>query len=128
MIYGIGTDIVSTERISHILSRYKLAFIRRILTKKEIETLDCKINDINTVYYCAKRFSAKEALAKALGIGIGSVVGFQDLAVRNDKAGKPYFQMSRRLSVYLTKNHIHKIHLSLSDEKHYALAFVILES
>ena len=77
--------------------------------------------------FCAKRFAAKEAFAKALGTGIGKVVSFLDLTVRNNEDGKPYFIPSEKLRLYLLEKGITKAHLSISDEKHNAVAFVVLE-
>ena len=79
--------------------------------------------------YCAKRFAAKEAFAKALGTGIGRVVSFQDLTVRNNENGKPHFIPSEKLRQYLVdKRHYIKAHLSISDESQNAIAFVVIET
>lgn len=124
MIYGIGTDIISIERVAHILTRNRDGFVRRVLSEHERALF---ANKGDSAAYCAKRFAAKEAFAKALGTGIGKVVGFQDLTVRNDEEGKPYFIPSERLRLYLVGKKIGRAHLSLSDEKVNAVAFVVLE-
>lgn len=124
MIYGIGTDIVSIERVKYILSKNQAAFIERVLT--ELERALFK-NKADSPTYLAKRFAAKEAFAKALGTGIGKIVGFQDLTVRNNENGKPYFIPSEKLRLYLLDKNIKHAHLSLSDEKTNATAFVVLE-
>ncbi|NYT52146.1 MAG: holo-ACP synthase [Candidatus Vesicomyosocius endoextente] len=125
MIYGVGVDIVNIERIERILSKNKEGFVKRILSEYEQVLFDKK-GDSST--YCAKRFSAKEAFSKALGIGIGKIISFQDLTIRNNKQGSPYFIFSAKLCVYLVDKNIKKAHLSLSDEKFNAMAFVILET
>ncbi len=71
MIYGIGTDIVSIERVAHILSKNKAGFISRVLNEHERALF---ANKGDSAAYCAKRFAAKEAFAKALGTGIGKIV------------------------------------------------------
>ncbi|KAA0445276.1 MAG: holo-ACP synthase [Candidatus Thioglobus sp.] len=124
MIYGVGTDIVSIERVEHILSKNSAAFVNRILSEHERALF---ANKGNSASYCAKRFAAKEAFAKALGTGIGKIVSFQDLAIRNNEEGKPYFIPSEKLRLYLVEKNIKQAHLSLSDEKTNAIAFVILE-
>jgi len=125
MIYGVGTDIVSIDRVEYILSKNKDGFVRRVLSEYEQALF---ANKGNSASYCAKRFAAKEAFAKALGTGIGKVVSFQDLTVRNNEEGKPYFIPSEKLRLYLVDKKIKQAHLSLSDEKYNAVAFVVLET
>jgi holo-[acyl-carrier protein] synthase len=79
-------------------------------------------NKGDSAAYCAKRFAAKEAFAKALGTGIGRIVSFQDLTIRNNEQGKPYFIPSEKLRLYLVDRNIKQAHLSLSDEKFNAVA------
>ena len=125
MIYGIGTDIVDIDRISHILNKNRDGFIKRVLSEHERALF---ANKADNAAYCAKRFAAKEAFAKALGTGIGRVVSFQDLTVRSNENGKPYFIPSEKLRQYLVKKNIAQAHLSISDESKNAIAFVVLES
>ncbi|MBT4122605.1 MAG: holo-ACP synthase [Candidatus Ruthia sp.] len=125
MIYGIGTDIINIERVEHILTKNKDGFVRRVLSEHEQALF---ANKGDSAPYCAKRFAAKEAFAKALGTGIGKIVSFQDLTVRNNDSGKPYFIPSEKLRLYLLSKNIKHAHLSLSDEKYNAVAFVVLES
>jgi holo-[acyl-carrier protein] synthase len=125
MIYGIGTDIVDIDRISHILNKNRDGFIKRVLSEHERALF---ANKADNAAYCAKRFAAKEAFAKALGTGIGRVVSFQDLTVRSNENGKPYFIPSEKLRQYLVEKNIAQAHLSISDESKNAIAFVVLES
>ena len=125
MIYGIGTDIVSIERIQNILNKNRDGFINRVLTEHEKALF---ANKADSAAFCAKRFAAKEAFSKALGTGIGRIVSFQDLTVRSNEHGKPYFMPSEKLRLYLQEKGIKHGHLSISDESQNALAFVVLES
>ena len=125
MIYGIGTDIVSIERIQNILNKNRDGFINRVLTEHERALF---ANKADSAAFCAKRFAAKEAFSKALGTGIGRIVSFQDLTVRSDEHGKPYFMPSEKLRLYLQEKGIKHGHLSISDESQNALAFVVLEA
>ena len=124
MIYGIGTDIVSIERIQNILNKNRDGFINRVLTEHEKALF---ANKADSAAFCAKRFAAKEAFSKALGTGIGRIVSFQDLTVRSNEHGKPYFMPSEKLRLYLQEKGIKHGHLSISDESQNALAFVVLE-
>lgn len=125
MIYGIGTDIVSIERVQNILNKNREGFINRVLTDHEKALF---ANKADSAAFCAKRFAAKEAFSKALGTGIGRVVSFQDLTVRSNEHGKPYFMPSEKLRLYLQEKGIKHGHLSISDESQNALAFVVLEA
>ena len=125
-IFGIGTDIVSVDRIKNSLKNRN--FIKRIFNEKEI--LKCKkIN--NSINCYAKRFAAKEAFSKALGTGISSGINFNEIIILNKKSGKPYISIIGRTKKVLNKKlkrKKSKISLSLSDEKKYAVAFVTISS
>ena len=125
MIYGIGTDIVDIERVKKILSKNRDGFVKRVLSEHEQALFT---NKAESAAYCSKRFAAKEAFAKALGTGIGRVVSFQDLTVRNNENGKPYFIPSEKLRQFLVEKNIKQAHLSISDESNNAIAFVVLEA
>ena len=125
-LFGIGTDIVSVDRIKNSLKNKK--FINRIFNKKEI--LKCKkIN--NSINCYAKRFAAKEAFSKALGTGISSGINFNEIIILNKKSGKPYISIigsTKKVLNKKLKRKKSKISLSLSDEKKYAVAFVTISS
>ena len=125
MIYGVGTDIVSIDRIQKIILKNREGFIKRVLTEHEQALF---ANKADSAAFCAKRFAAKEAFSKALGTGIGRVVSFQDLTVRNNDNGKPHFIPSEKLRLYLLEKGVKQAHLSISDENQYAVAFVVLEA
>ena len=125
MIYGVGTDIVSIDRIQKIILKNREGFIKRVLTEHEQALF---ANKADSAAFCAKRFAAKEAFSKALGTGIGRVVSFQDLTVRNNENGKPHFIPSEKLRLYLLEKGVKQAHLSISDESQYAVAFVVLEA
>ena len=123
-IFGIGTDIVSVERIKNSLKNKN--FVNRIFHKKEI--LKCrKIN--NTINCYAKRFAAKEAFSKALGTGISRGINLNEIVILNNKSGKPYINLigdTKKIINKKFKKKKSKISLSLSDEKKYAVAFVTI--
>ncbi|MDM7485998.1 MAG: holo-ACP synthase, partial [Vibrio metschnikovii] len=78
--------------------------------------------------FLAKRFAAKEAAAKALGTGIANGVTFHDFQITNDAQGKPHLTLHGRAQQLAEAMQVTSIHLSLSDERHYAVATVIFES
>ena len=123
-IYGIGTDIVSIKRIKSSLK--KKNFIKRIFDEKEI--LKCK--KLTKYHNCfAKRFAAKEAFSKALGMGISNGINFNEITVLNNKSGKPYINLkgeTKKKIKKIFKQKKTKISLSLSDERDYAVAFVTI--
>ncbi|MCL4164688.1 UNVERIFIED_CONTAM: hypothetical protein GTU68_042850 [Idotea baltica] len=114
-VVGLGTDIAEIERVEKALSRSGDAFAQRILTDSEFEVFQ-QLKQKGR--YLAKRFAAKEAASKALGTGIALGVTFHDFEISNDEHGKPVLKASGTKS----------IHLTISDERHYAVATVLLES
>ena len=125
MIVGVGTDIVEIPRIVAALERHGERFAKRILSEAEwLEWLS--LNALQRPRMLAKRFAAKEAFSKAVGTGIGRGFGFQDLTVVHDGLGKPSVALNPACSS-LDAWSTHRIHLSLSDEQHLALAFCVIE-
>lgn len=118
MIYGIGIDVAPLARIKRAAA--KQHFIDYVLTPREREQYDALPSPKRQVEYLAGRFSAKESYSKALGTGIGKSVGFHDLTVLNDRAGKPYFAAHPRKGV-LT------VHVSITHTDELAGTEVILE-
>ena len=123
-IIGIGVDIVDNQRIKKSLKNNE--FIKRIFTKNEINNSK-KINNFNNYY--AKRFASKEALMKSIGTGFAKNINFNDIEIVNNKLGKPSVNVSNNLKNLIKSKHNAKkydIYLSISDEKKYSIAFVIL--
>lgn len=125
MIFGVGTDIVEVDRIEDSLKQFGDAFAKRILADSEFS--DYESSHIKA-RFLAKRFAAKEAFAKALGTGIRGEVSFRSIAVTHDALGRPLLQLTESLQAFLTQNHIRGSHISISDEKNLAVAFVVLET
>ncbi|MFT5740314.1 MAG: holo-[acyl-carrier protein] synthase [Gammaproteobacteria bacterium] len=125
MIVGIGVDIVEISRVQGLLEKFGNRFIERILTPEEVEEFNRRKCPTS---FLASRFSAKEALAKALGTGIGKEVSFKNIQIENDKRGKPGFIFFAGTKTFLNGKGVHNILLSLSDEEHYAVSMVVLES
>ena len=129
MILGTGIDICEVERISKTLFKFKDRFEMRCFT--ELERKKCQ-NTFNRSSCYAKRFAAKEAVSKALGTGINQGVSWRQIEVQNLKSGKPvinlYGNAKKKLESLLPKNMTSNILLSITDEKEYAQAFVIIEA
>ena len=123
MTIAIGTDIVEIKRIADALERQGDKFVQRILTESEIAEY---LGRGNSVAFLAKRFAAKEAIAKALGTGIGRGIGFQHMVVSNNAEGAPQVELQQSAAERLKQLGGSKVLLSLSDEKNYALAYVAI--
>jgi holo-[acyl-carrier protein] synthase len=123
MTIAIGTDIVEIQRIANVLERQGDKFVQRILTESEIAEYQARGN---SVAFLAKRFAAKEAIAKALGTGIGRGISFQHMIVSNNSEGAPQVELQANAAERLKQLGGSKVLLSLSDEKNYALAFVAI--
>ena len=125
-ILGTGIDIVENYRLKKILLKKKSNFKKRIFTIKEVAYCEKKSSSINCY---SKRFAAKEAFAKALGIGFRKNINFKDIEVVNNTYGKPYISINTKIAnkiKTLFKVKKFNILLSISDEKKYSIASVII--
>ena len=123
MIFGIGTDIVSVERMRTSLDKYGSRFAQRILTDDEM--LDYN-KVVSPAHFLAKRFAAKEATVKAMGTGFIEGVSLHNISVGHDERGKPMLNFSGRAEEFMELENIRSSHISLADENEYAVAFVTL--
>ena len=124
-ILGIGVDIVENSRIGKLLKN-KL-FIKRIFSNSEILIAN-KIKDKKGYY--SKRFAAKEAFAKSIGTGFRNNLNYNDISIINDKLGKPSFLINTKIKNIVKKQFktsSFNFFLSISDEKKYSIAYVILQ-
>ena len=124
-ILGIGVDIVENSRIFKSLNNK--AFIKRIFANSEILTSK-KIKDKKSYY--SKRFAAKEAFVKAIGTGFRNNLNFKDISIVNDELGKPSFIINDKIKKIIKeqfKVSSFNFFLSISDEKKYSIAYVILQ-
>lgn len=130
MILGVGSDLCSIERIEQSLDRHGARFVARIFTEAEQALAESR--PLNRAATYAKRFAAKEAMAKALGTGIAHGVFMCDIGVVNSATGAPTLELSggalARLDAMTPSGHQSEIHLSLSDDPPWAQAFVILSA
>ncbi|MEI8634105.1 holo-ACP synthase [Vibrio sp. PP-XX7] len=124
-VVGFGTDIVEIDRIAHVLSRHGDAFAQRILTEDELRIY---AQSRRPERFLSKRFASKEAASKALGTGIAQGISFHDFIVQNDSQGKPLLSLCGAAAQRAQSLGVKSIYLSISDERHYAVASVILES
>ena len=124
MILGTGTDIILIARIRATLDRHGARFAQRILSDLELVAL----NDTKTpVAWLAKRWAAKEAFGKAAGSGILAPLTWAGIGIGHDDAGRPLFELSDAIAFHLQSRGVTRTHLTLSDERDYAVAFVIFE-
>ena len=124
MIKGIGIDIVKVLRISRLIEKNGTAFLSRIFTLEEIELARTKSMDPE---YFAGRWAVKEAVSKALGTGIGKDCRWHDISTVSDSNGKPELLLSGNAAQQAKGMGITRFHCSISHEKDFALANVILE-
>ncbi|MHB0990687.1 MAG: holo-ACP synthase [Burkholderiales bacterium] len=124
MIYGIGTDIVSVPRLARMLERHGERAALKILAPSEV---DAYRRHASPAGFMAKRFAAKEALAKAARTGLRDPVSLANIAVGHDELGRPEFEFAPPLQEWLRVRGVKTSHLSISDESDMVVAFVILE-
>ena len=124
-ILGIGVDIVSNLRIKKSIKNN--SFVNRVFSKSEVYQSKKTKNKSN---YFSKRFAAKEAFMKALGTGFRYNVNFKDISVINNKEGKPELKITyniKKLLINRLKVKKFNLFISLSDEKNYSIAFVVIQ-
>ncbi|ACT48532.1 holo-ACP synthase [Methylotenera mobilis] len=124
MIFGIGTDVVEVTRIKDSIAEFGDAFARRILAESELASYE---QSQIKARFLAKRFAAKEAFSKALGTGLRAPATLQNISVSHDALGKPILVLAPVLQALLDEKNISHMHISISDEKNLAAAFVVLE-
>ena len=129
MILGIGTDLVNIERIRRVLDRFGSRFERRVFSELEIQRSRNKY-DPSASY--AKRWAAKEACSKALGIGLRMGISWREMHVYNLKSGQPQIKIEGKAKTFLLKltprGYRTKINVSLTDDFPWAKAIVIIEA
>ena len=123
MIIGIGVDIVQIERVRKLVENYS-EFMHQVFTAREIEFCQAKADSASSY---AARFAAKEAMMKALSTGWNEKVNWLDIEVINEEQGNPILKIKGRTLRLMKKMGVYQTHLSLSHERDYALAFVVLE-
>lgn len=122
MIYGIGIDIVKTERVREAVERWGEKFLERVFTKDEICYAYKKKDPFLPL---SVRFAAKEAFIKALSHDQN--IPLTDIEVRNQDNGRPILELHGKAGEFLKLKEIQTIHLSLSHEKDYGVACVVIE-
>jgi len=124
-VYGIGIDLIRSDRLGKTMTRWGDHFTRRVFTSAELAACAGKRKQVACL---ATRFAAKEAFVKALGTGIRFPVLWSDIEVQNDDLGKPEISLSSRALEFCTSLGIRSWHLSLTDDGDYGAAVVVLET
>ena len=129
MIIGIGSDLCNIDRIGETLERFGERFINRVFTDIERDRSERRAERVASY---AKRFAAKEACAKALGTGMRMGVAWREMGVVNQRSGRPTMELTgdaaARLKAMTPPGHRAVIHLTITDDKPFAQAFVVIEA
>ncbi len=120
---SVGTDILKVDRIEQVVARLGDKFVKRILTEQERAEYHASSQPDRLL---AKRFAAKEAIAKALGTGIGRGVSWQDIQIEHDDSGAPLVRLSGGADRVAQGRGGRRVELSLADELEYVVAFAVL--
>lgn len=124
MIIGIGTDIVSIQRVEQAIDRFGERFIKKVFTDGEAGA--CK-NRKEQASFFASRFAAKEAVLKALGTGISRGIHFKDVEVCREIGKRPEVVLHKKAKDAAKSIGAGNIHLSLSHDAGFAVAFAVIE-
>ena len=128
MIFGVGTDICDVRRIAATLARRGERFAEKVLGPHEIEVYRARRSKVEArgISYLATRFSAKEAFAKAIGLGMRMPMTWRDCEVVKAPSGKPQIRLHGALAAWFDARGL-RAHLSVTDETDYAASFVVVE-
>jgi holo-[acyl-carrier protein] synthase len=127
MIKGIGTDFLEKSRMESIFLKFGNKFITKILSKKESDEFNKKINLTKKVSYLSNNFACKEAVAKVLGTGFSQGVLIKDIEILRNELGAPYAKLKGKAGQVAIKKGLEKFHISITDTKDYSLAFAVGE-
>jgi len=123
MALSVGVDLVELDRIQRMVERYGERFLGRVYTLDEVRLYRHRLPEL------AARFAAKEAVSKALGVGLRYIscqgIGWQDVEVLPDGLGKPVVRLSGRAQVLAEEQGLHQWAISLSHSRDHAVAFVV---
>ncbi|MDR3078810.1 MAG: holo-ACP synthase [Rickettsiales bacterium] len=132
-VFGIGIDLLSSERVARLYSSYGARLLRKVLSPRELALLEREESPVRRIGFVAKRFSAKEALLKALGIGLGRGIGLTDVSVLGGSLGQPTIEVSEAAKMFLQKfyglqDRALVFSLSISDEGSLVSAVVVIST
>jgi len=123
MIFGIGTDIVRIKRMQENIEKFGNKFAERILSEEELKEYH-RYSEPSRLL--AKRFAAKEATSKAMGTGFRNGISLKQIFITHDKLGKPLLNFADKAKDFMDSHGVKESHVSISDEKEYAVAYVTL--
>lgn len=127
-LHGIGTDVCDLRRIEQVWARHGARFAERILGARERAVFEARRArcERRGLAYLGTRFAAKEALSKALGLGLRMPMSWQACEILNAPDGRPQVQLHGTLADWCGQRGL-LLHVSISDELHTAVAFVVAE-
>jgi holo-[acyl-carrier protein] synthase len=128
MIYGVGTDVCDINRMAAAFSRRGIRFARKILGERELQIFEQRHaqSSARGIGFLATRFSAKEALSKAVGLGMQWPMAWHAVEILPGLLGKPELRLYGKLAQWFSQQRL-VAHVSLSDEVHYVVSFVVVE-
>jgi holo-[acyl-carrier protein] synthase len=129
MIYGIGTDICDIRRIAATVQRRGERFAEKVVGPSELEVYRARRAraQVRGTAHLATRFSAKEAFAKAIGLGLRLPMSWRACEILNEPSGKPFVRLHGELAAWFEARGL-VAHVTVSDESDYATSFVIVET
>lgn len=129
MIYGIGADVIEIGRIEDAMRRSGRRFVERILGERELQRFEQRTQRYarRGVVFLATRFAAKEAISKALGLGMRQPMSWRAVEILNAPSGKPIAVLHGALQAFVAERGL-TLHVSVSDERAYAVAYAIAET
>jgi holo-[acyl-carrier protein] synthase len=128
VIYGIGTDLVELHRIDAAVNRFGDRFVERILGPEELARYAARRarSAARGRAFLATRFAGKEAVSKAIGLGMRAPMSWQSVEIVNAPSGQPQVLAHGALAEFLAAKRL-RLSVSVTDEQTMAMAFVVAE-
>lgn len=103
MIFGVGIDLLSINRVDKVYNNHKDLFIKKTLSILELQEFNLIKDKNKQINYLAKKFSAKESFVKCIGTGLGRGIKFTDISILHDNFGKPIIKVNDELQQFIEK-------------------------
>jgi len=124
LIHGIGSDIVKISRIENSISRSE-GFAAKLFTSGENGYCESKAYPAQ---HFAANFAVKEAFIKAFGVSMAAGMRFHDFVLCHHEDGRPYIELHGETKRLFDEKQLKSVHVSISHDTDYAVAFIVIES
>ena len=129
MIFGVGHDVIEIERLAAALARHGERFASRVLGPRELAVYESRRrrSPQRGIAFLATRFAAKEAISKAVGLGMRMPMSWRSVEIVNEPGGRPCAIASGQFAAFIERKRL-RIHVSVADIANLAVAHAVAET